>query len=174
MDKFRHYIMSLFLVISGIIMLSWNSFWYFYLWNINTIYTNNEWQAINTELRAWVDIWDPIREWAYNIIHSSDGSYKVEWIVKEDNPIETHWEALKDTLQIIKNVVNRALWMLSLVALVYIMIQWFIILTAAGDDNKQKKWMAGIKRAWLAIIWIGLSRFIISWIFRLVRWISWF
>jgi hypothetical protein len=172
MNKFVRYIMSVCFIISGIILLAWNSFWYFYRWNINTIYTNNVWDAINTEL--WGnDIWDPIREWAYNIIHSADDEYIVEWIVKENDPIETHWEALWDTMQIIRNAVNWALWMLSLVALIYIIIQGFMILTAAGDDNKQKKWIAGIKRAWLAIIWIGVSRFIVSFIFRIIRWVSW-
>lgn len=172
MGKFIRYIMSLIFTIAWIILLSWNSFWHFYRWNINTIYTNNVWDAVNTELWSG-KIWDPIREWAYNIIHSSDNNHIVEWIVKENDPIETHWEALWDTLQIIRNVVNRALWMLSLVALIYIIIQWFIILTAAGDDNKQKKWIAWIKRAWLAIIWIGVSRFIVTFIFRIIRWISW-
>lgn len=173
MDKIRRYIMSVCFLVAWAILLIWNSFWYFYRWNINTIYNNNEWQAINTELWQNETIWDPLRQWAYNIIHASNDEYIVEWIVKEDNPIETHVEAMWDTIQIIRNAVNRALWMLALVALVYILIQWFIILTAAGDDNKQKKWLAGIKRAWLAIIWIGLSRFIVTLIFWIIRWVSW-
>lgn len=173
MNKFVRYIMSICLVISWIILLAWDSFWYFYRWNINTIYTNYVWDAVNTDLWPGKWIGDPIREWAYNVIHSSTGEYRVEWIVKENDPIKTHWEALWDTLQIIKNTVNWALWMLSLVALIYIIIQWFIILTAAGDDNRQKKWISGIKRAWLAIVWIGVSRFIVTFIFRIIRWVSW-
>lgn len=173
MNKIRRYIMSVCFLVAWTILLMWDSFWYFYRWNINTIYTNNVWDAVNTDLWPDREIGDPIREWAYNVIHSSDDEYRVEWIVKEDNPIETHWEALGDTMQIIRNAVNRALWMLSLVALIYIIIQWLIILTAAGDDNKQKKWIAGIKRAWLAILWIGVSRFIVTFIFRIIRWVSW-
>jgi len=173
MNRLVRYIMSLCFLIWWIILLRWDTFWYFYRWNVNTIYNNDTWHAINTELWENETIWDPLRQWAYNIIHSSDGKYTVEWIVKEDNQIETHNEAMWDTIQIIRNAVNRALWMLSLVALVYILIQGFIILTAAGDDNKQKKWIAGIKRAWLAIIWIGLSRFIVTFIFWIIRWVAW-
>lgn len=173
MNRIRRYIMSLCFIVAWAILLRWHSFWYFYRWNINTIYNNNEWRAINTDLWPSETISDPFRDWAYNIVHSYSGDV-VEWIVKaeEDQPIRTHGEAMWDTLQVIKNAVNRALWMLSLVALVYILIQWFIILTAAGDDNKQKKWLAGIKRAWLAIIWIGLSRFIVTFIFWIIRWIA--
>ena len=55
-----------------------------------------------------------------------------------------------------------------MVALVYLIYHGFIMLTAAGDDAQYKKGLKGIKFAAIAIVGIGLSRLIVSGIFRLI------
>ena len=174
MSKIKCYILSIILTLSWCFILSYGSVYgtWFSLWNDNTIYNRNEPDAVNTRLNDAQYIWDPIREWAYNIVHSYEWDDTLEGIVNNENYINDHPKALSRTMQIIRNAVNRALWMLALVALVYILIQWFIILTAAWDDSKQKKWLSWIKRACFAIAWIWLSRFIVTFIFWIIRWIS--
>lgn len=75
-------------------------------------------------------------------------------------------------IQIIKNAINRILWMLSLIALVLCLRWWFQIVTAWWDDGKQKKWISVLKHAaiWLAVIW--LAWFIVTIIFWLLRWVT--
>jgi len=171
MKKIVYYIMSILFMIFWFMLRNDDAFaYYFTVWNTHTIRTNNEWDAIDTNL-WWNELWDPIREWAYNVINADTGGMVVE-VVNNDHYIGGHLTALSNTLQIIRNIVNWALGMLALVALIYIIIQWFMILTAAGDDSKQKKWVAGIKRACLAIAWIGLSWFIVTFIFWIIRWIA--
>lgn len=168
MKNYVCHILTVLFTICGV-MLLWNSTFSALSWNRPTIYTNNESDAINTDLSETQTLWDPIREWAYHIVHSSDDRYILSGIVDSDSQITTHEKALNNTLWIVRNVVNYALGMLSLVALVYIIIQWFIMVTAMWDDWKLKKWKAGIKRAIIAILWIWLSRFIISFIFWVIN-----
>ncbi|MEI7557973.1 MAG: hypothetical protein WCJ45_03990 [bacterium] len=42
-------------------------------------------------------------------------------------------------MDVIKNIVNYALGMVALVALIYLIYHGFLILTAAGDDTQYKK-----------------------------------
>jgi hypothetical protein len=44
-----------------------------------------------------------------------------------------------------------------------------MMVTAAGDDEKYKKWLKGIKYATIALIGIGISFFLMSFIFWLVN-----
>ncbi len=177
MKKTVTYILSFLFSISWLSLLIWNTtvYSYFSLWDIKTIYTKNEWDAINTwldeEREVSIGDVDPIRQWAHHIInaYSGDENSIAEWIVWNDKEISDHTTAVTSTLQIIKNIINWALWMLALVALIYILIQWFIMLTAAGDDAKLKKWWKWIKRACIAIAGIGLSWFIVTFIFWIIR-----
>lgn len=75
-------------------------------------------------------------------------------------------------IQIIKNAINRVLWMLSLIALILCLRWWFQIVTAWADDNKQKKWISVLKHAaiWLVIIW--LAWFVVTIVFWLLRWVT--
>lgn len=174
MKKSISYILSFLFGISWLFLLIGNNmtYAYFSLWDIKTIYTKNERDAVDTTLTDDYDIYDPIRQWSHNIVHAYSGNWMAEWIVWNDKNINNHTTAVTSTLQIIKNIINWALWMLALVALIYILIQWFVILTAAGDDTKVKKWWKWIKRACIAIVWIGLSWFIVTLIFWLIRWLA--
>jgi hypothetical protein len=58
--------------------------------------------------------------------------------------------------------------MLSLVALMYLIFNGFMILTAGGDDAQYKKGIGSIKNALIAIAGIGASWLIVSFIFWLI------
>lgn len=174
MNKILCYITSIFLIIMWVIVLNSQTIAdYFNVWSDQTIRTNEETNAISTVLNWAEIIWDPIRQWIGWVVKSPNWEYKLEWIVDSDwEYINSHEYALTRTLQIIKNAINWALWVLALVALIYLLIMWFMMLTAAGDDSRHKKWLSWIKRAAIAIAWIWLSRFIVSFIFWVIRWIA--
>ena len=70
-------------------------------------------------------------------------------------------------LDVIKNAVNWVLWMLSLITLCIVMV------TAAGDDGKYKKWFTILKQAWIWLIIILLAWIIVSVVFWLVNSVWW-
>ncbi len=168
MKKRIYHMFSFVFIISSSVLLT-STFWqWFELWNTSTILNTDVNDAINTDNGDWTTIWDPIREWAYQIVHSSDEEHQIWWIINNDQEITEHSVALGATLDIIKNIINYALWLLSLVALIYLILHGFMIVTAGWDDEKYKKWLAWIKYAIIAIWGIWLSRFIISFIFWII------
>jgi hypothetical protein len=76
---------------------------------------------------------------------------------------------LQKTLQIIRNLVNYALGLVSLVALIYLIYHGILILTAMGDDKRYKEGLKGIQFAAIALIGIGLSWIVISTIFWMIN-----
>ncbi len=166
MRKIICYILSILFIWNSLFILN-NTFWQFELGNTSTILNTDVNSAVNTDI-WWTTIWDPIRQWAYQVVKSDDWNYTLEWIVDNDYEITQHSTALNRTLWIIRNIINRALWMLWLVALVYLLVHWFMIVTAAWDETKYKKWLKWIKYAAIAIWGIWLSWFIISFIFRII------
>lgn len=87
------------------------------------------------------------------------------WVPWADRANENWSEELLD---IIKRVINRILWLLSLLALILCLRWWFQMLTAWWDDAKVKKWVKVLKNAaiWLAVIWF--SRIAVSFVFRII------
>ncbi len=135
----------------------------------STIYNEDIHKAVNTD-----NIDNPIRDGSFMIIdntntrESNEQADKIWWIVNVW-PIQEFSEAKNDVLTIIKNIINYALWLLGLIALIYLIAHGFMIVTAAGDDEKYKKWLKWIKYAAIALWGVGLSFFIISFIFRLIN-----
>ena len=125
----------------------------------NYILNEDAQQVLNTQ-----GINDPLRDGAFKIVHPDTGGSGM--ITSAE--ITDHQTAKTTALQVIKNVVNYALGLLSLVALVYLIYNGFLILTAAGDDTQYKKGLKSIKNALVAIAGIGASWLIVSVIFRLL------
>jgi hypothetical protein len=69
---------------------------------------------------------------------------------------------------VVHTFINYALWLLSLLALIYLIVHGFIIMTAMGDDTKVKKWLSGIKTAGIAIAGIALSWLLVTLIFYVI------
>lgn len=166
----RYNIVSFVLIFSSLTLLN-NVFGQFELWNTSTILTTDINEAVNTDVWS-TTIWDPIRQWAYQVVSSDDWDYTLNWIVDSDDEITQHSTALNRTLGIVNNIINWALGMLSLVALIYLLFHGFIMVTAAGDEAKYKKGLKWIKYAAIAIGWIWLSWFIVSLIFRIIKGIT--
>lgn len=165
--RIAHTISLILIIISSLLLTNVFGQW-LNLWNTNTILNTDINKAIDTNTSNGT-IWDPIREWAYQIVNAGNSWQQIWWIISNDNEIATHEIALNKTLQIIKNIINYALGLVSLIALIYLLFHWFMIVTAAWDEARYKKWLAWIKYAAIALAWIWLSRFIISFIFWIIK-----
>lgn len=134
----------------------------------NYILNENDQQVLNTE-----NISDPLRDGAYNIIQPSEWVWALSGVVGVGDKISSHQNAQSKTMTVIKNIINYALWLVALVALVYLIYHGFLIVTAGGDDTQYKKGLKWIKFAAIAMVGIGASRLIVSGIFRLLALIIW-
>lgn len=134
----------------------------------NYILNENDQQVLNTD-----NINDPLRQWAYNVIEPQWWVGTLSGVVGVGDEISSHQNAQNKVMDVIKNMLNYALWMLALIALVYLLYNGFMIVTAAGDDTQYKKWLSGIKYAAIAIAGIGASRLVVSWIFWIIALIIW-
>lgn len=133
-----------------------------------TIYTEEQTQVISAD-----ELSNPIREGAFFVVNSWDSG--IGGIISSDNEIQTHETAKLQTLNIIRNIVNYALGLVSLVALIYLIYHGVLVLTAAGDETQYKKGLKWVQFAAIAMAWIGLSRLIVSFIFYIIDWaIAWF
>lgn len=133
----------------------------------NYILNENEQQVLDAE-----DIKDPLRQWAYNVI-SPEWWSTLSGVVSADQEISSHIVAQNKVMDVVKNIINYALWMIALIALVYLIYHGFIMVTAAGDDTQYKKGIKGIKYAAIAMVGVGMSRLIVSAIFWLIALIIW-
>lgn len=134
----------------------------------NYILNENDQQILNTQ-----NINDPLRDGAYNIISPVSWTGTLSGLVGVGDKISSHQNAQSKTMDVIKNMINYALWMLALIALVYLLYHGFLILTAAGDETQYKKGLSGIKYAAIAIAGIGASWLVVSTIFWLIALIIW-
>lgn len=93
-----------------------------------------------------------IAEWSASI------SERVDWIIKTDTP-NNYETSVSHVIAIVNTAVNRLLWILALVALIYMIYCWLLILSWEKNSAKWKKW---ISTAAIALAWIWLSWLIIS------------
>jgi len=71
-------------------------------------------------------------------------------------------------IDIIKNFINWLLGMLALIALVILLRGGFQMVTAAGDDSKYKKGFKILQQVAIGLVFIGVSRLLVSLIFWLL------
>lgn len=132
------------------------TFWLDGFWSSSSITTSDA-----TKVIIGVSEDNPIREWMQRPIEYETG--KIENVIDYDwNVFERHRDAIESTMKVIQSIVNYALGLLAIIALVYLIYHGFLVLTAGGDDAKVKKWQKWIKTAAIALIWIGLSWSIVS------------
>jgi len=78
---------------------------------------------------------------------------------------------------VVKSIINWILWLLGMIALIVVLYGWFLMLTAAWNEDTYGKWWKVIKAwaIWLVIIW--LAWFALSLIFWLIvestTWVWW-
>ena len=71
-------------------------------------------------------------------------------------------------IQGVKNIINYALMLLSLIALVVLLYAWFRMVTAAWDTKQYDEWFTILKQAAVWLIFIGTSWLIVSFIFWII------
>lgn len=120
------------------------------------------------------DINDPLRDWAYGIIwaENADPDKKITSVM-ESWKITQHKTAMDSTLGLVKTIINYLLWFIWLVALLYLIYNGFLMLTAAWDDTQYKKWLKSLKYAGIAIWWIWISWLFVSLIFWIISKFIW-
>lgn len=117
----------------------------------------SEWKIGDTTISDENPIWN----W------STSMSERSKWILQLPQP-ENYETKLWYIMNLIYVIINRTLWILTFVVLVYMLYNWFLILTAGSDEKNSTKWKGWIKTAIIAIVWIGISRLIISAIIRFI------
>jgi len=133
----------------------------------NYILNENSQQVLNTQ-----GVNDPIRDGAFRIVDSNGaGAWSGELIgiLWPNSEITNHTSAQNQTLQLVKNIINYVLGFLALVALVYLIYNGVLILTAGWDDAQYKKGIKSLQYALIAIVWVGASWLMVSLIFRLLN-----
>ena len=139
--------------------------------------------SLNFSLTQWL--------WTGNMNIVSDNPLhdpKIEWEHIPDNPTNNWWRSFNDklnwiikipspsdyetslwyTMRLIQIAINRLLWMLSFVALVYMLYCWFLVFSSWSGDTNAKKGKKWITTAATALAGIWLSRLIISAMIRLI------
>lgn len=107
---------------------------------------------------------------------SNKFSLKAKWILQLPQS-QNYDNSLSYIIALVQIIINRLLWMIAVVALVYLLYCWILVFTSGSDDKNAstgKKW---IYTAWIALAWVWLSWLIISAIIRFInlmanRWIS--
>lgn len=68
-------------------------------------------------------------------------------------------------IQVIKNVINYVLGFLGLIALIFLLIGGFKIVTAGGNDKAHEEGVKVLKNAAIGIAFIGIAWFLVTFIF---------
>ena len=133
-----------------------------WFWESSPIINQDPNKALNV---TWLD-GEPIRAGAYDMTNNPvDG--EIQGIINQDQ-IETHEGALQATLKLIQIIINRSLGILGLVALIYLVYNGFMMLTANADSKQFDKGKSWIKTAVIALAGIGISWFVVSMILRII------
>jgi hypothetical protein len=161
---------KIWLFLLGIIVVLWFNFQFTnWLWSLERDHDDDgRWshgdERDSTAIMSWevVSATDSIWSWSKVMWDKS------VWIVhlpQAENYDTELWYALS----IIQITVNWILWILAFVVSVYMLYNWFLVLSAWSDDKnvaKGKKW---ISTAAIAIAWIGLAWLIISAMIRFIK-----
>jgi len=79
------------------------------------------------------------------------------------------WQWNTGFISFVQSAVNWILAFLGLITIIILIWGGFQMVTAAGDDNKYKKWFTIVKQAAIGLILIGVSALIVNLIFAFVN-----
>lgn len=86
-----------------------------------------------------------------------------DWTIKREDSL----------LDIIKWISNWVLWIMALIALIFVIYGWIKMTTASGEEWPFTDWAKIVRRALIWLLYIGITWFIISAIFWLANvWIE--
>ena len=109
---------------------------------------------------------DPVGAW------SSVFSKKIKWIITLPQP-ENYTTSLWYTMSLIQVAINWLLWILSFVALIYMLYCGFLIFSSWSDDKNAWKWKKWIMTAAIALAGIWLSWLVVSVMIWFINKIAW-
>ncbi len=72
-----------------------------------------------------------------------------------------------------KRAINRVLGLLALIALIVLIYEWVLMLVNARDSKKIEEGYTTVKNVAIALVFIGVSRLIVSFIFRAIGVFTW-
>lgn len=151
-----------------VIMAIWLVWWVSYALDTNEpaqIYTHEVEDVFDDAFIE--DNKNPIRQGIDGLLYDGWDDQRIGgiWRPQEINDFDT---AKNNTIDVVQMFINYALWLVSLIALIYLIVHGFMIMTAMGDDTKVKKWFTGIRTAGIAIAGIALSRLVVTLIFYVI------
>jgi len=83
-------------------------------------------------------------------------------------------------VNVVRWVINWVLWIMGLVALMFLIYGWFLMVTSWWEEDKYAKWFTILKHAVVWLILIGTAWFVASLIFWLInvagkpaQWAAW-
>lgn len=167
---------KIFYSISVLFLIVWNIVIFTNVWG-QWLYLGSDNTILNVDSDLVLDVYDnnnpitdPVRQWIEKVVDANDDNnpdQKLIWVI---NPwlISDHETAMNSTMQIIKNLINYALGLLSLIALIYLIYHGFLMLTAAGNDTQYKTGFKWLKFAIIALVWVWLSWLMVSFIFWII------
>lgn len=107
------------------------------------------------------DIKDPFRDGANNPWVGVKGLY-YNW------QITSFLQAQNQTIRYIQRIFNWGLTWVGMIALLYLLYNGFLMVTAAGKEDQFKKWSQALRTAAIAIMWMALAWLIVNFIFYLI------
>jgi hypothetical protein len=88
----------------------------------------------------------------------------------DDVAVQWTWAWQKEWLiDVVRNVVNRVLGILALIALIILLWWGFQMVTSAGDEGKFDNWFKILKNAAFGLVMIWVAWFIVSLIFFVIN-----
>ncbi len=91
------------------------------------------------------------------------------WSAEEVNVIWSDKGQQDSVINVIRWYANWVLWIMGLIALLFLIYGWFLMVTSGWDEEKYKKWVTILRHAVIWLILIGTARFIISVVFWLIN-----
>jgi len=112
---------------------------------------------------------NPIKQWVDQLINGAPWSDKqlIGNLIREGEDINTFEKSIGKALDLVKTIINYALWLAALIALIILIFYWIQILVHQWEEAGKKAGEA-IKKVWLALAGLAFSWIIVSFIFFLI------
>ena len=131
------------------------------------VITNDQIDVVGTEIRDSTDTLRDGTELIAEGIGDADNNDKIYF-----SEVTSTEQSRAKTADYVRALVNYALAVIGLVALLYIAYHGFLTVTAAWDDDQSAKWMEWMRYGAMALIGVALAWFILSLIFWLIQQIT--
>lgn len=123
------------------------------------LFSSTWWQCVNNTTNPLVTEWDAWLAWCEAYIN-------IPGITEQDT---TEGDGEVILLDAIKSAINWVLAILALIAVIIIMWAWFSMLTAAGNEERYKRWFSILKNAAIGLFVIGLAALFVWLVFFIIN-----